>query len=126
MHELSIADAIVELAVRHAHGRRVTRVEVSVGALRQVVPSALELAFTLCARETEVEGAELALTAVAAAGRCRACGAESEQEAFPLVCADCESWDLEIVGGDELRVDALEVETESDDAALVAAGRAGP
>ena len=41
MHELSIASAIVDTALRHAGERRVTRVDVQVGALRQVVPDSL-------------------------------------------------------------------------------------
>ncbi len=43
MHELSIAEAIVDVATRHAAGRRVVRVEVKVGHLRQVVPDSLHL-----------------------------------------------------------------------------------
>jgi hydrogenase nickel incorporation protein HypA/HybF len=110
MHELSIAGALVEIVDRHAAGRRVTRVEVRVGHLRQVVPSALELAFELVARDTPAEGAELVLEHVGAAGVCRRCGTESELDAFPLVCAACGGWDLDIVRGEELAVDSLELE----------------
>jgi hydrogenase nickel incorporation protein HypA/HybF len=110
MHELSIAGALVEIVSRHAAGRRVTRVEVRVGHLRQVVPSALELAFELVARDTPAEGAELVLEHVGVAGVCRACGSESELDAFPLVCAACGGWDLDIVRGEELAVDSLELE----------------
>jgi hydrogenase nickel incorporation protein HypA/HybF len=110
MHELSIAGAIVQIAEANAGGRRVTRVEVRVGDLRQVVPSALEFAFELVARETAVEGAELALERVAAAGACRACGAESELDGFPLACAACGSPDVEVVRGEELSVDCLELD----------------
>ena len=45
MHELAIADAIVRIAERHTDGRAVAAVHVRVGALRQVVPSALSFAF---------------------------------------------------------------------------------
>jgi hydrogenase nickel incorporation protein HypA/HybF len=110
MHELSIAGALVEIVSRHAAGRRVTRVEVRVGRLRQVVPSALEFAFELVARDTPAEGAELVLEHVAAAGICRTCGSESELDAFPLACAACGGWDLDIVRGEELTVDSLELE----------------
>jgi hydrogenase nickel incorporation protein HypA/HybF len=120
MHELSIAGALVEIVSRHAAGRRVTRVEVRVGHLRQVVPSALELAFELVARDTPAEGAELVLEHVPAAGICRACGSESELDAFPLVCAACGGWELDIVRGEELAVDSLELEE-----ALVTTGGTG-
>jgi hydrogenase nickel incorporation protein HypA/HybF len=112
MHELSIAEAIVDIADRHARGRRVTRVEVAVGHLRQVVPSALEFAFELVANGTALAGAELVLDEVPAAGRCRACGAESRLDGFPLTCAACGGWDVEVVAGEELRVESLDVEEQ--------------
>src|SRR5205085_607800 len=59
MHELSIAQSVVEIAERHAAGRRVQKVELQVGYLRQVVPSALTFSFELVAQGTLVEGAEL-------------------------------------------------------------------
>ncbi len=112
MHELAIADAVVQVATERAAGRRVTRVELKVGHLRQVVPSALEFAFALVAQGTCVEGAELAMEEIPAAGRCRTCGTESELDGFPLHCARCGSWDLELLRGEELLVDALELEDE--------------
>jgi hydrogenase nickel incorporation protein HypA/HybF len=112
MHELALADSILRIALAHADGRRVVRVDVRVGRLRQVVPSALEFAFGLVAAETEAEGAELVLEDVPAAGVCRACGGESELPAFPLRCGVCGSLDLELVRGEELHVDALEIEED--------------
>jgi hydrogenase nickel incorporation protein HypA/HybF len=110
MHELAIAESVVEIALRHASGRRVTRVELEVGHLRQVVPSALEFAFELVARGTQVEGAELCMREVQAAGRCRSCGADTPLPGFPLMCASCGGFDVEVTRGEELRVDSLELE----------------
>jgi hydrogenase nickel incorporation protein HypA/HybF len=107
MHELSIAQAILAIAERHAAGRRVTRVEVSIGHLRQVVPTALDFAFELLAPEVELEMVE-----IPAAGRCRACGRESRLDGFPLVCRACGSGDVEVVAGEELRVESLDVEEQ--------------
>lgn len=119
MHELSIAGALVDIATRHAAGRQVTVVEVKVGHLRQVVPSALEFAFQLVAEGTPVEGARLELKEIAAAGRCRACQTETEMDGFPLACGRCGSLDVEVVRGEELLVDALELEEDSRDWAAV-------
>ena len=110
MHELAIADSVVRIACAHARGRRVTKVELKVGHLRQVVPSALEFAFGLVAEGTEVEGAELALEAVPAAGRCRGCGADTPLPELPLRCARCGGFDVEVLQGEELLVDSLEIE----------------
>jgi hydrogenase nickel incorporation protein HypA/HybF len=113
MHELALAEGIVGVAERHAAGRRVYAVEVTVGQLRQVVPPALEFAFELVSRGTAVEGARLRINEVQAAGRCRRCGSESALEGFPLTCAACRSLDMEVVAGEELLVDSLELEEEA-------------
>ena len=110
MHELSIAEAIVAIAERHAAGRRVARVEVKVGHLRQVVPSALEFAFGLVTDGTALEGAELALEVVPAEGRCLDCGATTVLTDFPLQCSRCGGFALDVLRGEELLVDALELE----------------
>ena len=112
MHELAIAEAIVAIAERHAAGRRVARVEVAVGHLRQVVPSALEFAFELVAQGTRLDGAELALVEMPAAGRCRDCGIESQLDGFPLTCPRCGGWDVGITAGEELLVRSLDLEEE--------------
>jgi hydrogenase nickel incorporation protein HypA/HybF len=113
LHELAIADSVVRIASRHADGRQVTKVYLKVGHLRQVVPSALTFSFDLVAQGTSIEGAELALEEVPATGKCRACGAESQLESFPLQCAACGGLDLEIVAGEELYVESLELEDQA-------------
>lgn len=110
MHELSIAEAVVAIAERHAAGRRVTRVELTVGHLRQVVPSALEFAFQLLTTGTALEGAELAMEEVPATGTCRECGAQTTMRAFPLRCGRCGGLEVAITAGEELLVAAIECE----------------
>lgn len=110
MHELAIADSVVQIASRHANGRQVTKVYLKVGHLRQVVPSALAFSFELVAQGTPVEGAELEMEEVPATGKCRTCGAESQLQNFPLQCAACGGFDLELITGEELYVESLEME----------------
>lgn len=116
MHELSIAHSIAEIACRHAAGRRISKVEVKVGRLRQVVPSSLAFSFELVAQGTAAEGAELEMFSVPAVAVCRACGAETELRAFPFQCGACSGFDLRIVAGEELEVESIECLEESDDA----------
>jgi hydrogenase nickel incorporation protein HypA/HybF len=110
MHELSIADAIVAIAARNAKGKRVAAVEVAVGELRQVVPDALAFAFDLVAAGTAVEGAELRIETVPVRVACTRCGEESRVPGFPFRCPRCESTEIEVVAGEELSVEALELE----------------
>jgi hydrogenase nickel incorporation protein HypA/HybF len=113
MHELSIAEAVVGIAERHARGRKVTKVELRCGHLRQVVPSALSFSFELVAAGTLVEGAELELEVIPAAGVCRTCGGETPLPELPLACRLCGSPEVEVTQGEELLVDSLELEEKS-------------
>ena len=110
MHELSIADSILRIAESHADGRPVERVHVKVGHLRQVVPSSLLFAFDLVAAGTALDGAELVIEEVPAVVRCHACAAETAQEGFPLSCGACAGLHVEVVRGEELLVDALDLD----------------
>ena len=126
MHELSISSAIVDTAIKHAGGRKVKQVDVRVGALRQVVPNSLSFYFEIVARDGDCDGAELVLEIVAAWMECRECGhgwdpapppvegQEHESGAWVLPqfrCPVCNAAGAEVVRGDELEVESIEIET---------------
>jgi hydrogenase nickel incorporation protein HypA/HybF len=113
MHELSLATSIADIVHRHARGRRVTRVEVAVGHLRLAMPSALAFGFELASMGTLFEGAKLDVRQVPLRARCRVCGEEVEPETWPLPCPTCSSYELAISGGEELRVEAIEIDDGS-------------
>ena len=111
MHELSVSAAVVDTAVRHAAGRRVTRVHLRIGALRQVVPGSLAFYFEICARDTVCEGAELQQELIAARLRC-ACGHEWELDAIDFRCSACGAADVTVVSGEEFLVESIDVEQQ--------------
>ncbi len=110
MHELSLSSAIVNTVVKHAEGRPVTVVELRVGKLRQVIPDTLEFYFEFVARGTVCEGARLEQQLIEARLACNGCGHEWEIEIPAFRCPRCGGGDVEIVGGNELEVEAIEVE----------------
>lgn len=114
MHELAIAQGVLAITERHAAGRRVTKVELKVGHLRQVVPSALSFAFELSAVGTAAEGAVLELEEVPAAGWCRTCEARTDLPELPLLCRVCGSSEVEVTQGEELLVDSLELDEQDE------------
>jgi hydrogenase nickel incorporation protein HypA/HybF len=110
VHELSLSSAIVNTAVKHARGRRVTVVELRVGKLRQVIPDTLEFYFEFVARGTVCEGARLEQQVIDARLRCHSCGHEWEIEIPAFRCPECAGSDVGIASGDEFEVEAIEVE----------------
>jgi hydrogenase nickel incorporation protein HypA/HybF len=109
MHELSVAGAVLDTALRHADGRRVTAVNVRAGALRQVVPESLRFYWGIVARDTGCEGAVLEVEEVAARLRCRDCARQWSPELPVFRCPGCGATGVEVAAGDELYVDYIEV-----------------
>ena len=125
MHELALSRAIIDAALRHADGHRVSALHVRVGSMRQVVPEYLSFYFEIAARETDCQDARLELEPVSALLRCVECGQEWDPDPAPLVahgplpdegpslpsfaCADCGGAG-EVIAGGELEVEWIEVE----------------
>lgn len=110
MHELSLAGAVVNTVEKHAAGRPVSAVYLRVGRLRQVVPETLEFYFGFVADGTACAGARLVQELVPALLRCRPCGREWEIDLPDFHCGVCGGADVEVVSGQELQVESIDVE----------------
>ena len=110
MHEMGLAEAVVKVAAEQSGGRRVSEVHAKVGVLMGVEPGSMEFGFELAAEGTPIEGARLVIESVPAVVRCRDCSADSELAGHPLQCRACGGLDVEQLAGDQLVVDAIEVE----------------
>ena len=87
MHELGIARSIVAIVDEHAHGRKVKRVTLEVGALSAVLPDAIAFCFDVVAAGTVAEGARLDVNRIEGRGRCRAGGSELPTPDLVTPCA---------------------------------------
>lgn len=114
MHELAVAQALVEQvdAVIRQHGAtHASLIRVRIGALAGVVPEMLATAFPLAAAGSRMEHAVLDLVAAPITVRCQTCGMETEAAVNRLVCGACGDWHTQIVSGDELLLESVELET---------------
>jgi hydrogenase nickel incorporation protein HypA/HybF len=113
MHELSLSSAVLDTAVRHADGKKVKLVELTIGALRQVVSSSLEFYFEIVSRGTVCEGARLDLNLVEARVRCGACETSWTLDDPIFRCPSCEDSEVEVLTGNEFFVESIDVEEEA-------------
>jgi hydrogenase nickel incorporation protein HypA/HybF len=111
VHELALAGAVIDTVERHAAGRRVTAVYLTVGHLRQVVPASLQFYFGHVARGTVCEGARLEQELVPARLRCD-CGHEWELGDIDFRCAACGAAGAKVVSGEEFMVESIDVEEQ--------------
>ncbi len=110
MHELSIAQAILNLVCDHApRGSLVRRVGVRVGPLQALEPSAMELAWTAATLDGPHPRAVLEIEYLPWTVRCNACGRRWSTE-DPLATCACGSEDCAASGSAELTLLWLDVD----------------
>jgi len=109
MHELSISRALLDAALAHAQGRPVTRLHVSIGALRAVRPGSLAFYFEIVAQGTLCEGAAIESRVLPVRLLC-GCGAEWQSEDLRFGCPRGCGGPTTALQGDELLLDSIEVE----------------
>jgi hydrogenase nickel incorporation protein HypA/HybF len=112
MHEMAIAESLIELIEAEARRdgfTRVRRVGVTLGALGHVEPAALLFCFDAVARGTIADGARLSVETVAGAGWCPRCRQEVAIAQRYDLCPLCGNSHVELRAGDELRLTELEV-----------------
>jgi hydrogenase nickel incorporation protein HypA/HybF len=119
MHEASIAMAAIEQAIsaaRNHRGTKITRIQLEVGVLRELVPEAMAIAFEACAIGTMAEGARLDLREQPARMRCRGCGGEfaPDLEAISFACPTCGAADSEMLAGNDILLTSIECETDEE------------
>lgn len=114
MHELSIAQSVVDQvtdAARKEKAVRVVTITLAIGALSGVERESLEFAFPLAAEGTLAADAHLVIEEVPARLTCRACHAETDFEVPMVACSKCGSGDIEVSGGRDLIIKSVELET---------------
>ena len=113
MHEVSIAQSVVDLVEKEAKAAeaiQVTRVELDIGRLSGVETEALEFAWEMVVNNTILEKAILVINHIRARARCKACGKEFESENYFTPCPSCGSFSFEVFQGRELQVKAFNIE----------------
>jgi hydrogenase nickel incorporation protein HypA/HybF len=114
MHELAVCQALIEQVERVARqndARRVVSIVITVGPLSGVEPQLLEHAYPLAAAGTIAEHASLVIETVPVRVRCRTCAAETDAASNRLVCGACSDWQVDVIGGEEMILKRVEVET---------------
>ncbi len=113
MHELAIAQSIIEIAEKEAkkhNSSTIKKIKVQIGEFSGVVKEALEFSFEIAKNGTSAENAQLEIETVKFKAICKTCNFTLETiEDFNLFCPNCEDV-LEIVSGREMKIEYIEIE----------------
>ena len=113
MHELSIAEAILNVVERTMESRKpIQSVQLTLGVLSGISADALRFCFTELAEQTGFGRPELVIAELLARVRCRDCGLEHQTADFTEGCPGCGSFKREILSGYECTVDTVTLEED--------------
>jgi hydrogenase nickel incorporation protein HypA/HybF len=114
MHELSITQSILEIALRHAQqagARRITAINLVIGDLTGFLDDSIQFYFDFLSEDSIARGAQLHFERIAARVRCQACGADYVPPNSRLwACPECGALGSEVIAGREFSIASLEIE----------------
>ena len=119
MHEFSICQSIVESVLEEmrkagCEEARLLRTRIVAGDFRQIVPEFLCQSYEVLTKGTPAEGSILEVRRTPIVGECAQCGWRGGLAVGEFWCRSCESTGVELVGGMELHLDSIELETEDE------------
>jgi hydrogenase nickel incorporation protein HypA/HybF len=112
MHEMALCEGVIDIIEAEARRQsfsRVTTVWLEIGALSQVEPDAMRFCFDVVAAHSIAARARLEIVRSPGAAWCMTCVKAVTVERRYDACPFCGGYQLQITGGEEMRVKELEV-----------------
>lgn len=113
MHEMSICESIVSIIEQQAIAqsfKKVKMVRLEIGPLAGVEIEALRFSFDVVTKGGLAQGARLEVIELPVNAWCMQCAKSVDVKERFDPCPDCNSYQVQITGGDELRIKEMEVD----------------
>ena len=113
MHEMALSESVLQILEQSARAQgfsRVRKVWLEVGDLAGVDREAMRFSFGAVVNGTLADDAELEFVSSPGKAWCMRCSDNVEISSRGDACPVCGSYQLQVVGGNELKVKELEVE----------------
>ncbi len=113
MHELAITQSMFELVLEQAEkakAKKVDKINLVIGEMTGVIGDCVQFYFNFLSQGTLAEEATISLTMVPPKAKCQNCNETFKLKEFDWTCPHCGSNGMEIIAGQELFVESIEVE----------------
>ena len=113
MHELSVTESLLKIALEHAanaNAKRITDLHIVIGELASMVDDSIQFYWDIIAKDTIAEQAKLHFHRVSAQLQCIACGEKYRPTDRELACPTCNGVNTRIIAGEEFRLESMDVE----------------
>ena len=113
MHELSVTESLLKIAVEHAekaNAQRVTDLNIVIGDLASMVDDSIQFYWEIIAKGTIAEQAKLHFRRVPAELQCMSCLEKYRPTDRELACPKCGGVNTKIIAGEEFALESIDVE----------------
>lgn len=113
MHEMAITQSMFDLVLEQAEkagAKEVEKINLVIGEMTGVVDECVRFYFDLLSKDTIAEGANLSIKMVPSTAKCQSCEKSFEVKEFDWTCPHCGNQGMDIIAGQELFVESIEVE----------------
>lgn len=113
MHEMSLAEGVLQLIEDSAKTQNFSRVKtvwLEIGQLAGVEVEAMQFCFEAVVNDSIAQGAELVIIELPGQAWCLHCAEVVNVTALYDACPKCGSHQVQVTGGNEMRVKELDVE----------------
>lgn len=110
MHELSVTQSILDIALKNAGARKITQINLVIGQFSSIVDDSVQFYWDVIAKETAAEGARLHFERIPGEMTCQQCGHVFRPQGETFDCPSCFSPFVKITKGEEFQVDSIDVE----------------
>jgi hydrogenase nickel incorporation protein HypA/HybF len=114
VHELSVTQSVLEIALRHAaraKARRICGLHLVIGELSTIVDDSVGFYWDMISRGTIAQGAELHFRRLPAQLLCLDCDHSYQPPKDALACPQCGGRHVRVVGGDQLQLESIDIES---------------
>jgi hydrogenase nickel incorporation protein HypA/HybF len=113
MHELSVTENILQIALKHAdkaNASRVTDINLVIGSLSSVIDDSVQFYWDFVSENTICQKAVLHFDRRPAVLKCKSCNNEYKIEDSLEACPACQGENIQIVSGEEFYLESIEIE----------------
>jgi hydrogenase nickel incorporation protein HypA/HybF len=112
MHELAVTQQILDIALAKARengASEIQLIQLVIGDMTSIIDDSVQFYFDILSKNTIASKARLDIQRVPVELRCRNCRTAFTPSVHPWQCPRCQSWNFEIISGNEFYVASLDL-----------------
>lgn len=117
MHELSVTESILDIAVKYAvqaQAKRVSDLYLVIGRLSSIVDDSVQFYWDIVSQKTICAGSKLHFQRIPAELLCIDCGNKYQIDSELSPCPACGSAKVKVTSGDQFFLDSIEIEKDQE------------